>query len=312
MDEFHPTWYTAVPAMHQAILTQAAQHRDVIARCPLRFVRSATASLSPQMLSELEQLFKAPVTENYGLTETAVIACNGLPPFVRKPGSVGVSLGLKVGIMDGDGTLLPPDSSGEIVVRGATVIQGYDDDPIADRDAFTGGWFRTGDQGYLDRDGYLFVTGRLKEIINRGGEKIAPWEVEDVLTAHPAVLEAIVFAVPHVRLGEDVAAAVVLRQPLMATAEELRRSAMTHLAAFKVPSQVLIVDDIPTGPSGKPQRHLLAEQLGLLPSARGDGDTSVDRSGPRTPLEEILIGIWGQVLGVDGLGIHDNFFQFFF
>jgi len=209
--EFRPTWYTAVPAMHQAILAHAAQHRDVIARCPLRFVRSATASLSPPMLSELEQLFKAPLTDNYGLTETAVIACNGLPPFVRKPGSVGVSLGLEVAIMDADGALLPPDMVGEIVVRGATVIQGYDDDPVANREAFTGGWFRTGDEGHLDRDGYLFVTGRLKEIISRGGEKIAPWEVEDVLMAHPAVMQARVFAVPHVRLGEDVAAAVVLR-----------------------------------------------------------------------------------------------------
>ena len=186
---------------------------------------------------------------------------------------------------------------------------GYENNLQANADAFAHGWFHTGDQGTMDAEGCIRITGRLKEIINRGGEKIAPGEVEDVLTAHPAVLEAIVFAVPHVRLGEDVAAAVVLRQPLMVTAEELRRSAMTHLAAFKVPIQVLIVDDIPTGPSGKPQRHLLAEQLGLLPSARGDGDTSVDRSGPRTPLEEILIGIWGQVLGVDGLGIHDNFFQ---
>jgi amino acid adenylation domain-containing protein len=309
IDEFRPTWYTAVPAMHQAILTQAAQHPEVIARSPLRFVRSATASLSPQMLTELEQLFKAPVTENYGLTETAVIACNGLPPFVRRPGSVGLSLGLEVAIMDEGGTLLPPDSSGEIVVRGATVIQGYDNDPVADQGAFTDGWFRTGDQGFLDSDGYLFITGRLKEIINRGGEKIAPWEVEDVLMVHPAVLQAVVFAVPHVRLGEDVAAAVVLGQPRTVTDEELRRFAMKHLAAFKVPSQIQIVGDLPTGPSGKPQRHLLAEQLGLLPSARGNPDIAADRSGPRTPLEEILIGLWGQVLGVDGIGIHDNFFQ---
>ncbi|HEX9869700.1 MAG TPA: non-ribosomal peptide synthetase, partial [Candidatus Tectomicrobia bacterium] len=309
MAEFRPTWYTAVPAMHQVILAHAAQHRDVIACCPLRFVRSATASLSPEMISELEQLFKVPVTDNYGLTETAVIACNGLPPFVRKPGSVGVSLGLEVAIKDADGTWLPPETVGEIVVRGATVIQGYDDDPVADQDAFTGGWFRTGDQGYLDSDGYLFVTGRLKEIINRGGEKIAPWEVEDVLMAHPAVGQAVAFAVPHVRLGEDVAAAVVLRPSHTATAQELRGFTVTHLAAFKVPSQVLIVDDIPIGPAGKPQRHLLAEQLGLLPSSRGDSEASADCSGPRTPLEEVLVGLWTQVLAVDGIGIHDNFFQ---
>ncbi len=309
MDEFRPTWYTAVPAIHQAILAHAAQHRDVIARCPLRFVRSATASLSPQMVSDLEQLFKAPVTENYGLTETAVIACNGLPPFVRKPGSVGVPLGLEVAIMDEGGTLLPPERLGEIVVRGATVTQAYDDDPMADLDAFTGGWFRTGDQGYADRDGYLFVTGRLKEVINRGGEKVAPWEVEDVLMAHPSVMQALVFAVPHIRLGEDVAAAVVLRPSHTAMAEELRRFAVTYLAAFKVPSQVLIVDDIPTGPAGKPQRHLLAEQLGLLTSPRGAPAASADCSRPRTPLEEVLVGLWTQVLEIDGIGIHDNFFQ---
>jgi amino acid adenylation domain-containing protein len=309
MAEFRPTWYTAVPSMHQVILAHAAQHRDVIARCPLRFVRSATASLSPQMIVELEQVFKAPVTENYGLTETAVIACNGLPPFVRKPGSVGVSLGLEVAIMDADGTLLPRGTTGEIVVRGATVIQGYDDDPMADRDAFAGGWFRTGDQGWVDSDGYLFVTGRLKEIINRGGEKIAPWEVEDVLMAHPAVAQAVAFAVPHVRLGEDVAAAVVLRRSHTATADVLRTFAVTRLAAFKVPSRVLIVDHIPTGPAGKPQRQGLAEQLGLMTPARGAPEQQADATGPRTALEEVLVGLWGQVLAVDGLGIHDNFFQ---
>jgi amino acid adenylation domain-containing protein len=309
MDEFRPTWYTAVPAMHQAILAQVDQHREVIARCPLRFVRSATASLSAQMVLELEQVFKAPVTENYGLTETAVIACNGLPPFVRKPGSVGRPLGLQVAIMAADGTLMPPGSLGEIVVRGATVIRNYDRDPVADQEAFSGGWFRTGDQGYFDREGYLFITGRLKEIINRGGEKIAPWEVEDVLMAHPAVQHAIVFAVPHERLGEDVAAAVIVRQEQTVMAEELRRFALVQLAAFKVPSQVLIVDALPTGPAGKPQRHLLAEQLGLLTSAQGEAGTRADVASPRTPLEDVLVGLWGQVLGVDGIGIHDNFFQ---
>jgi amino acid adenylation domain-containing protein len=309
MAEFRPTWYTAVPSIHQAILAQAAQHREVIASCPVRFVRSATASLPPQMIAELEHVFNAPVTENYGLTETAVIACNGLPPFVRKPGSVGVSIGLEVAIMDAGGTLLPRGATGEIVVRGPTVMRYYDDDPSADRDAFTAGWFRTGDQGCLDADGYLFVTGRLKEIINRGGEKIAPWEVEDVLMAHPAVAQAVAFAVPHVRLGEDIAAAVVLRQSATATADELRTFAVTHLAAFKVPSWVMLVDDIPTGPTGKPQRNGLAAQLGLMTPARTHADMRVAFTAPRTPLEEVLVGFWTQVLEVEGVGVHDNFFQ---
>jgi amino acid adenylation domain-containing protein len=310
MAEFRPTWYTAVPSIHEVILAHAPRHREVIARCPLRFVRSATASLPSQVISELERVFNAPVTENYGLTETAVIACNGLPPFVRKAGSVGVSMGLEVAIMGEGGTLLPRGATGEIVVRGPTVMQAYDNDPIANSSAFTHDWFRTGDEGFLDTDGYLFITGRLKEVINRGGEKIAPWEVEEVLMAHPAVAQAVTFAVPHNRLGEDIAAAVVLRQPQTATADELRKFTVARLAAFKVPNQVLIVDDIPKGPGGKLQRIGLAEKLGLMTSTRIRPERNAGFTAPRTPLEEVLAGLWTQVLDLDGVGVHDNFFQF--
>jgi Condensation domain/AMP-binding enzyme/AMP-binding enzyme C-terminal domain/Phosphopantetheine attachment site len=309
MAEFCPSWYTAAPAIHQAILEQAAQHRELMARCQLRFIRSATAPLPPWVLAELERVFQAPVTEIYGLTETAVIACNPLPPCVRKSGTVGVPMGLQVAIMDEAGTVLPGGETGEIVVRGPTVMQGYDDDPIANEGAFTHDWFRTGDLGFLDADGYLFVTGRLKEIINRGGEKVALWEVEEALMAHPAVSQAVAFAVPHPRLGEDVAAAVVLRQPSTATADELRAFAVTCLAAFKVPSQVLIVDDIPTGPTGKPQRNGLAEQLGVMTAERTHANTQDGFTAPHTPIEEVLAGLWAQVLGRDGMGIHENFFQ---
>ena len=182
MAEFHPTWYTAVPTIHQAILARAALHRDIIARCPLRFIRSAAASLPRQIMTELESIFHAPVIENYGMTEASShVTCNPLPPRVRKPGSVGVTIGPEVAIMDEVGTVLPAGETGEIVVRGASIMHGYENNPTANREAFTHGWFRTGDQGYLDADGYLFITGRLKEIINRGGEKIAPWEVDEVL-----------------------------------------------------------------------------------------------------------------------------------
>ena len=309
MAEFRPTWYTAAPSIHQVILEHAARHAETIAGCPLRFIRVGTAPLPPRVLTELERLFNAPVTETYGLTETSTIACNPLPPFARKPGSVGVPMGLEVAIMDDVGTLLPPGATAEIVVRGPTVMQGYANDPLANGSAFTGDWFRTGDLGFLDSDGYLFITGRLKEMINRGGEKIAPWEVEELLMAHPAVAQAIAFAVPHPRLGEDIAAAVVLRQPSTATADELRSFAVARLATFKVPNQVLIVDDIPIGPSGKLQRIGMAERFGPIMLDRAQSERPAGFPAPHTPLEEMLAGLWAQVLDLDGVGLHDNFFQ---
>jgi acyl carrier protein len=207
------------------------------------------------------------------------------------------------------GTLLPAGESGEIVVRGLSVFQGYDNNPTANGNAFMYGWFRTGDQGYLDADGYLFITGRLKEIINRGGEKIAPQEVDAVLLDHPAVAQAATFAVPHVRWGEDVATAVVLRQNSSATEQELRRFVATRLATFKVPSQVLIVEDIPKGPTGKLQRMDLAERLGLtaLDQARPPLE-GIFRT-PRTSLEAFLAEVWQEVLGRDHVGVYDNFFD---
>ena len=246
MTEFYPTWYTAVPTIHQEILAHASLHREIIARCPLRFIRSGSASLPPRVLTELERVFHAPVIEHYGMTETSSqVICNPLPPRQRKPGSVGVAVGIEVAIMDEAGALLPASATGEIVVRGPNVMHGYDGDPAANRSAFTQGWFRTGDQGYLDTDGYLFITGRLKEIINRGGEKIAPREIEEVLMEHPAVAESAAFAMPHADLGEEVATAIVLRKDASATAREIREFARARLAYFKVPRQLVFVDEIP-------------------------------------------------------------------
>jgi acyl-CoA synthetase (AMP-forming)/AMP-acid ligase II len=306
--EFRPTWYSASPPIHQAILVQAALEREVITRCPLRFIRSGTAPLPPQVLSELEKVFNVHVIEIYGLTETSMITCNPLPSCERKAGSVGVAIGAEVAIMDEEGTLLPVGAIGEIVARGATVMQGYENDRTANKSAFTHGWFRSGDAGYLDADGYLFLTGRIKEIINRGGEKIVPQEVDDVLISHPAVAQAATFAVPHARLGEDVAAAVVLCPHAAITASDLRRFVATRLAAFKVPSRVLIVDDIPEdSTSGKLLRLGLAEKLGLTADKRNQSALSTSPTAPRTPLEKVLTGLWAQVLGLDGVGIHDNF-----
>jgi acyl-CoA synthetase (AMP-forming)/AMP-acid ligase II/aryl carrier-like protein len=308
--EFRPTWYSAVPTMHQAILSQATGNGASLAGCPLRFVRSASAPLPPRVLTELERVFNAPVIEFYGMTETAStpIACNPFPPREGKAGSVGIRVGLEVAIMDEGGALLPEGETGEVVVRGASVMQGYDGDPMANRDAFSHGWFRTGDQGVFDADGHLFLTGRFKEIINRGGEKIAPQEVDDVLMEHPAVAQAVTFAMPHTRLGEDIAAAVVLRPKAAVTATEIRQFAARRLANFKVPRQVLIVEDLPTGPTGKLQRIGLAAKLGLAMPDQARPAPSEGFVAPRMPFEEVLAGIWAQVLAVECVGIHDDFF----
>ncbi|MBU6436635.1 MAG: acyl--CoA ligase [Betaproteobacteria bacterium] len=264
LDEVKPTWYTAVPTMHQAILSRAAHNADVIARNPLRFIRSSSSSLPPQVLAELERVFGAPVIEAYGMTEAAhQMACNPLPPAVRKPGTVGIAAGPEVAIMDEHGTLLPPGATGEIVIRGPNVTPGYESNPKANAEAFTHGWFRTGDQGTIDADGYIAITGRLKEIINRGGEKVSPREVDEVLMDHPAVAQVLTFALPHDKLGEEVAAAVVLREGQQASDRELREFAAERLADYKVPRKIVLMDEIPKGATGKLQRIGMASKLGL-------------------------------------------------
>jgi acyl-CoA synthetase (AMP-forming)/AMP-acid ligase II len=302
---FQPTWYSAVPTMHQAILAQARRNNERAADHRLRFIRSASAPLPPRVLAELEQTFETCVIESYGMTETAssFIACNPLPPRQRKPGSVGLPVGLDVAIMDERGDLLPGGETGQVVVRGASVMAGYDGDQAATEAAFAGDWFKTGDLGYFDDDGYLFLAGRVREIINRGGEKIAPQEVDDVLLQHPAVVESVTFAVPHATLGEDVASAVVLRSDDMATAKEIRRFAAGRIADFKVPRQVLIVRQIPKSATGKTQRVGLADKLGLGASAGPRRSIA-----PRTPLEKALAEHWAEILQIAQIGLHDNFF----
>ncbi len=263
-DEVKPSWYTAVPTMHQAILARAARNTEIVGRMELRFIRSSSSSLPPPVMHALEDLFKAPVIESYGMTEAAhQMASNQLPPGTRKAGSVGVAAGPEVAIMDPKGAILPQGATGEVVIRGDNVTNGYENNPQANESAFTNGWFRTGDQGVLDADGFLTITGRLKEIINRGGEKIAPLEVDNVLMEHPAVAQAVTFAMPHDKLGEDVAAAVVLREGAQADEKVLRTFVAEHLADFKVPRRIVILDEIPKGATGKLQRIGLAEKLGL-------------------------------------------------
>ncbi|MEX0285981.1 MAG: acyl--CoA ligase [Paracoccaceae bacterium] len=268
MTEARPTWYTAVPTMHQTILARAGRNADVIQDVPLRFLRSSSASLPAQVMVALQETFGAPVIEGYGMTEAAhQMASNPLPPRAQKPGSVGVEAGPLVRTAHETENRLV-EGVGEIVISGPNVTPGYEGNPEANEknffDAEGRRWFRTGDQGAFDDEGYLSLTGRLKEIINRGGEKVSPLEIDGVLMDHPAVQQAVTFALPHDKLGEEVAAAVVLREGEAADERGIRGFAAERLADFKVPRKVVILEEIPKGATGKMQRIGLAEKLGLV------------------------------------------------
>ncbi|WP_227268666.1 acyl--CoA ligase [Roseobacter weihaiensis] len=261
-----PTWYTAVPTMHQAILTRASRNEEIIKEVPLRFLRSSSASLPAQVMQALAETFGAPVIEGYGMTEAAhQMASNPLPPRAQKPGAVGVEAGPKVRIAhETEDRLI--EGTGEVVISGPNVTPGYESNPEANAKSFfeaeDARWFRTGDQGAFDSDGYLHLTGRLKEIINRGGEKISPLEVDGVLLDHPAIAQVVTFALPHPKLGEEVAAAVVLKGE--ASERDIRDFAKERMADFKVPRKIIILDEIPKGATGKMQRIGMAEKLGLV------------------------------------------------
>ena len=245
-------------------MQRSARNAASLGRSQLRLIRSSSAALPPSVLAALEQAFGCPVVESYGMTEAShQMASNPLPPAVRKPGTVGLAAGPEVAIMDGAGSLLPVGATGEVVIRGANVMAGYVDNPQANASAFHGQWFRTGDQGICDSDGYFTITGRLKELINRGGEKISPREIDEALLEHPAVAQAVAFAVPHAKLGEEIAAAVVLEEGSDLTQAALGQFAAERLAAHKVPRVVRFVEAIPKGPSGKLKRVGLAKDLGL-------------------------------------------------
>lgn len=254
----HVTWYTAVPTIHQVLLARADEdHAPPSGTSSIRFIRSCSAALAPATMAGMEARFGCPVVEAYGMTEAAhQMTSNPLPPAPRRSGSVGCGTGVRVGIMDDAGTLLPVGSQGEVVIQGSNVTRGYHNNPEANAAAFTHGWFRTGDQGVLDGDGYLTLVGRLKELINRGGEKIAPREIDEVLLTHPAVAEAVCFGIPDAKYGEEVAAAVVLRRD--ASEADLTAHCRERLAAFKVPKTIYVVTQIPRTATGKIQRRVVA------------------------------------------------------
>lgn len=300
MRELQPTWYTAVPTIHRALLTAAESDPDRARSSSLRVIRSASASLAPTILHGLEATFGVPVLETYGMTEAASqIAAN---PFeLRKVGSVGRAAGPEIAIMDETGRTLASGEHGEIMLRGPNMARGYYNDEAATEAAFRDGWFRTGDLGYLDADGYLFIVGRIKDVINRGGQKISPLEVEEVLLSHPAVLEAGVFAVPHPKLGENVAAVVVLRPNAEANSDQLRQFARKRLAAYKVPSLIRGVVALPKGASGKVKRNALA---GLIVKVDDDDDAQL----PRNALETQLAEIWAGLLELPLIGVDQDVF----
>jgi acyl-CoA synthetase (AMP-forming)/AMP-acid ligase II len=256
------TWYSAVPTIHSLLLARAGDKRPEGSE-GLRFIRSCSAALPPEMMAQMETVFGAPVLEAYGMTEAShQMASNPQPPSSRKPGSVGPGTGVKIGIMDDKGNLLATGERGEVVIQGPNVVDGYENNPEANAVSFTNGWFRTGDQGMLDAEGYLTLTGRIKELINRGGEKIAPREIDEILLAHPGVAEALAFGVPHATWGEEVAAAVVLKEGADPKSESaILAFCKERLADFKRPKKLYIVDTIPRTATGKIARGAVAKAL---------------------------------------------------
>jgi acyl-CoA synthetase (AMP-forming)/AMP-acid ligase II len=274
LQEHQPTWSVLAPAELNLLLDHAAASGlefAVDSDSRLRAVRAEAQAMSPGTLERAERFLRAPVLTGYGMTETGNIAKFGPDDRDRREGSCGRSWCLAIRIVDAAGQDVAPGAIGEVVVRGPTLFAGYLDDPAATAAAFLpGGWFRTGDLGALDDDGFLYLRGRINEIINRGGEKIAPADVERVLASHHAVAAAAVFPVPDARLGEDIVAAVVLNPEMPATPWELRAWMLERLSPFKVPRRIWLVDALPLTPTGKVQRGVLAARyLAAAPRRSG-------------------------------------------
>ena len=308
LDEFKPTWYAAPTAVQRSILANAPRHAGAVARAHLRVIRCSSAIAAPDFLAQMETLFRAPVLDSYGLTETSsTIAGERMPPAVRKRGSVGTAIGCKIAIIADSGEVQHPGQAGEVIVQGPGVIQAYEGDMAMNRKSFVNGWLRTGDLGMLDGDGYLFLTGRSKEIINRGGEKIAPHEIDDVLMEHPAVEECLTFALPDSRLGEEIGVVVMRGAQADCTEIELQRFAASRLADARVPRRVFFVDDIPRGQTGKFQRIGLAQKMGLTEEvwkARPAGAPEAD-----AVLTSLVARVMAEVLGLAAVKPDEAFFD---
>jgi acyl-CoA synthetase (AMP-forming)/AMP-acid ligase II len=282
------------------LLDEIAARKSVPAFA-LRFVLSASAALPVALAEQLERTLGVPVLQGYGMTETGVVAQNPLPPGRSRIGSVGLPASNEFAILAEDGRRLAPGQMGEIIVRGPEVFAGYEGDPAASAEAFFEGWFRTGDLGHVDDDGFLYIDGRVKELINRGGFKVSPSTVDAALRLHPDVEDAITFGVPHETLGEDVVAAVVVREAVDIGARAIRDFAFQKLAPFMVPSRIVVVAQLPRAASGKVKRDDIAALLRprLKPEFRP----------PRGEREALVARLFGEVLGVEAVGAFDNFFE---
>ena len=300
LETFKPTFFSASPTVHMAIIDEILRRRPTLPGS-LRFVRSSSNGMSAPLQERLESLLRVPVIQGYGSTEAGLITQDAPPPGERRIGSVGRTQGAEIRIADPDGEPLPARSAGEILVRGLGVMSGYENDAEANRLAFRDGWFRTGDLGYFDADGYLFLSGRIKELINRGGLKVAPAEVDAVFMRHPDVSDVATVGMPHPTLGEDVVTAIIARQGASITADQLRQYALGHMSPAKAPTSVVFVDDFPRSALGKVQRGALAEVLKtrLRP----------EFVAPRDAEEELVATIFTSLLGLPRVGALDNFFD---
>ena len=258
------TWYSGVPTMHQAILLRARRNLEVAKLLKLRLIRSSSASLPPVVFKDLNDVFSCPVIEAYGMTEaTHQMTSNPLPPKQQKAGFVGLPAGPEVCIMNENGEVQNQGDEGEVCIKGENVTLGYDNNEEANKTSFTNGWFRTGDQGYFDNEGYLKISGRLKEIINKGGEKISPLEVDNVLMDHPLIDQAVCFGYEDKMLGENIASAIIIKNGETCSENDVLKYAQEKLAKFKIPKKIFFVEEIPKGATGKLQRNVLAKKFGL-------------------------------------------------
>ena len=257
-------WYSGVPTMHQTILLRARRNSEIAKELKLRLIRSSSASLPPAVFKDLNDVFNCPVIEAYGMTEaTHQMTSNPLPPKQQKAGFVGLPAGPEVCIMNENGDVLKQGEEGEVCIKGENVTLGYDNNEEANKTSFTNGWFRTGDQGYFDKEGYLKISGRLKEIINKGGEKISPLEVDNVLMDHPFIDQAVCFGYDDKMLGENIASAIIIKSGETCSENDVLEYAQEKLAKLKKPKKIFFVEEIPKGATGKLQRNVLAKKFGL-------------------------------------------------
>lgn len=306
LTDLQPTWYSAVPAIHYAMIRKAGEHGSL--SHSLRFIRSCSSPLPPVLLDELESRFHVPVIEAYGMTEAShQIASNPLPPLTHKPGSVGISTGYEVRILGTDNQDMPERTPGEVCITGPNLFSGYEQNQEANEQSFVKDFFRTGDEGYLDEEGYLFLTGRIKELINKGGEKIAPREIEEVVLAIPGIDQTVAFSIPHPELGEDIGLIIVPKLGFHPDILEIKKIILLHLAPWKVPSRIWVRDEIPKGPTGKVRRReiagliegeVIAHEVDSSPGFNDEPDECLQK------IEEI----WKKLLNCPSIGYDDDFF----